>query len=62
MNQIIAQIAKDFDAELIQLPDHFNRLLKHSAPLDFTVEDGVHPTALGHGVIANQWLNLIESN
>lgn len=62
MNQIIAQIAKDFDAELIQLSDHFNRLLKHSAPLDFTVEDGVHPTALGHGVIANQWLNLIESN
>lgn len=60
MNQIIANIANDFKAELIPLSDHFEQLLTESDPLEFTVEDGVHPTPVGHGVIANQWLNRIN--
>lgn len=60
MIAVINQITSDFDADLIPLSEHFNTLVETYDPNLFTVEDGVHPVGVGHGVIASQWLEKLD--
>lgn len=60
MTEILEAVAVEFKAQYIPLHDHFKRLVQTSAAEHFTIEDGVHPTRVGHGVIADQWLELVD--
>lgn len=61
MTEIIEGIATEFNAQYIPLHEHFKQLVKVSPAEHFTIEDGVHPTRVGHGVIASQWLDQVEA-
>ncbi len=49
------RIAKKHGLIYIPLQDKFNELCKQ-APASYWIEDGVHPTAMGHCVIKEEWM------
>ena len=51
----VRRLAVDFDAELIPLDGIFAKAATQ-APAAFWANDGVHPTAAGHSLIAEAWL------
>lgn len=61
MTASIEAVAAEFGAEYIPLHEHFKQLVKVSPAEHFTIEDGVHPTRVGHGVIASKWLDQVVS-
>lgn len=61
MHRVIEAIAKDFQADYIEVDDYLMSLSKEIPPQKLTSNDGIHPTQIGHGVIANLWLENIES-
>lgn len=56
LNKLIESIARDFEADYIRVDDHFMHLTKAIPPQKLTGGDGIHPTRVGHGVIANMWI------
>lgn len=48
-------VAKEYNLEFIPLQDKFNAASK-TAPNEYWLRDGVHPTAAGHQLIKNEWL------
>ena len=60
MSALIEDLAQEFSASYIRLHDEFKELVKQVPAKHFTIEDGVHPTRIGHGVIADRWLHLVE--
>lgn len=52
---IVCNLAKEYDALFIPLQDRFNKVIKIK-PASYWIWDSVHPTYAGHGLIANAWL------
>ncbi len=54
--QIVRRLAREFQAYLVPLDGIFAAACTQAAP-EYWAADGVHPTAAGHGLIADAWLN-----
>jgi len=52
---VVRKLAAEFDAELIPLDGLFAKMATQ-APAAFWAGDGVHPSAAGHALIAEAWL------
>ncbi len=52
-------IAKVNDAVFVPLQEKFDEALK-VAPYDYWTMEGVHPTAAGHNIIKNAWIDAFE--
>ena len=59
IGEMIKDIAKKYETELIPLFDIFKEETIHRPPEDFS-PDCIHPTAFGHAVIAREWLKKFE--
>ncbi len=57
--QVVRQIAKDYNAIFIPLQQVFDDAKKR-APGDFWLADGIHPTLPGHHLIAKAWLDATQ--
>jgi len=57
----IASIALDFDAPLILLQSIFDRAVSR-APAAYWSYDGIHPTHAGFQLIADHWLQTVETH
>ena len=57
--EMVKDIAKKYNTELIPLFDIFKEEMKTRPAEEFS-PDCVHPTALGHAVIAREWLKVFE--
>ena len=53
-NSITHRLAAEFGAEFLDLQKIFNEACEMLSPEHWT-QDGVHPTAAGHRLIANAW-------
>ncbi|HUI91109.1 MAG TPA: SGNH/GDSL hydrolase family protein [Chitinivibrionales bacterium] len=53
--EIVRSLAREFSCILVPLVDAFEKASKRAAP-QYWAEDGVHPTAAGHALIAQAWL------
>lgn len=49
------RIAKKYDLPYIPLQDKFDEACRQ-APASYWLKDGVHPTAMGHWIIKNEWM------
>jgi len=58
--KVVRKLAKEFDTLLVQLDSVFSQAAK-KMPLEFWSTDGVHPTHAGHELIAESWLNNMNS-
>jgi lysophospholipase L1-like esterase len=56
--QIVRDLARGFDARLLAADGIFAQRAATTGP-EFWARDGVHPTAAGHQLIANAWLDLV---
>lgn len=52
-------VAEANDAVFVPLQEKFDEALK-SAPFDYWTTEGVHPTAAGHNIIKNAWIEAFE--
>jgi len=57
--EMISDIAKKYNTELIPLFDIFKEEMKTRPAEEFS-PDCIHPTALGHAIIAREWLKKFE--
>lgn len=57
--EMVKDIAKKYNTELIPLFDIFKEEMKLRPAEEFS-PDCVHPTALGHAIIAREWLKTFE--
>ena len=53
-NSITHRLAAEFGEEFLDLQKIFNEACEMLSPEHWT-QDGVHPTAVGHRLIANAW-------
>lgn len=53
--EAVKRIAKKYNLPLIDTQSAFNEALKKAGP-DYWTMDGVHPTAAGHEIIKNLWI------
>ena len=53
------RIAEKYNLSFISLQDRFNEACEY-APADYWLRDGVHPTAMGHYLIKNEWLKVFK--
>lgn len=54
----VRSLAEEFDAILVPLDGLFAQAISRQAP-SYWSEDGVHPTAAGHELIAEAWLGAV---
>lgn len=59
MNQLIDQLAKQHQCPTVELQGPLLSLGREYGFALYTGSDGVHPTPLGHGVIAQNWLKAL---
>ena len=52
---VVSELAKEYDAVFVPLFDKFLSAIGDGDPSRYT-EDCVHPTAIGHSIIAKEWL------
>ena len=55
------KIAEKYNLKFITLQDKFEKA-EDIAECSYWTAEGVHPTAMGHGIIANALLEAIENN
>ncbi len=55
----VRELAREFNATYVPLDGVFAQAAAQQ-PLDVWARDGVHPTAAGHGLIAQHWLRAME--
>ena len=53
------RVAEKFKLPCVNLQKVFDEELKN-APAEYWSRDGYHPTPMGHGIIAREWLRLFE--
>ena len=53
------KVAKENGLQFVQLQTHFDQALCF-APAEYWLQDGVHPTAAGHELIARQWIRAFQ--
>lgn len=58
--QIVRQLAKEFNTFLVPLDGLLNTKGIMRSFEEYTGDDGVHPTLLGHKVIADAWLSYLN--
>ena len=58
--EIIKQIAREFSAPFVPFKDAIDKYAK-SCPIEKLVWDGVHPTYVGHAILAKEWLTVVEN-
>lgn len=58
---VVKRLAAEYGARFIDLQQAFEEEMKRSGegPLHYTV-DGVHPTPIGHALIADRWIEAFE--
>jgi len=56
---IVRDLARTHRATFVPLQAMFDAA-SHKAPADYWIWDGVHPTAAGHQLIADQWLRVVH--
>ncbi len=53
--RVVHKLAKKYDAKLVPFDEYLNSLIgKHT--IDELADDGIHPSVLGHQLMANLWL------
>lgn len=57
----VKRIAEKFDIPFIPLQEGFEKL-SEICPPDYWLDDGVHPTAMGHAFIKEQWMKCFAEN
>ncbi|NOU64041.1 lysophospholipase [Paenibacillus sp. LMG 31461] len=58
---IVRKLADEFGAVFVPLQSTFNEACMLAEP-SYWIWDGVHPTAAGHGLIAKQWLSVVQQS
>ena len=54
---VVRKLAKEFGARLVPLDGiMMSAFAQKPDPLYWVEKDGVHPTLIGHGIIAKHWL------
>ena len=53
--KVAKKIAEDYGAYFVPLQEKFDEACQ-KAPADYWLRDGVHPTAMGHWIIKNAWM------
>ena len=53
--EVVHRLAAEYGARLVRFDSHFNELAKHQ-PMSELADDGIHPTELGHQIMAELWL------
>jgi lysophospholipase L1-like esterase len=53
---IVEALAREFDAVFVPLQREFDKVARRPSP-EYWIHDGIHPTAPGHRLIAQAWLN-----
>ncbi|MDQ0114458.1 hypothetical protein J2T15_003913 [Paenibacillus harenae] len=59
--RIVRQLAEEYNAVFVPLQEAFD---KASSGMDaaYWLLDGVHPTAVGHELIAREWLSIVQNS
>jgi len=57
--QTVRELAEKYQAIFVPLQQLFNEACER-AEASFWIYDGVHPTAAGHQLIADQWLAIVK--
>ncbi|WP_347838434.1 SGNH/GDSL hydrolase family protein [uncultured Draconibacterium sp.] len=52
---IVKKLAKEFNAILVDFNEVFEKA-QQSAPINYWIWDGIHPTVFGHELMAREWL------
>lgn len=55
----VNRVAEAHSIPYVNLQEKFDEALK-LAPSEYWTKDGCHPTTMGHGIIAQEWLKLFE--
>lgn len=58
--EMAKKIADKHNATFVALQEKFDQVNK-GLPETYWLKDGVHPTAMGHNLIKNEWLNAFEA-
>ena len=56
--EIVRKLSEKFETMLVRLDSVFSEAVKREKPKFWSI-DGVHPTAAGHGLIAQSWLESV---
>jgi lysophospholipase L1-like esterase len=57
--KVAKKLAEDFGAQFVPLQDKFDEACKE-AEATYWLEDGVHPTPMGHWIIKNEWMKAFQ--
>lgn len=60
--QVVRRLVREFQTDFIPLDGLLNDIKIKQKDNCLTREDGVHPTTLGHAIIAKAWLKAIEND
>lgn len=55
---VVHRLAREFDAALVPFDAHLNAEAGRT-PMEHLAEDGIHPTPLGHRIMAGLWLERV---
>ena len=58
--EVVKALAREFAAVFVPFQEEFDQAVK-LAPPEYWASDGVHPTAAGHMLMANAWLNAVNA-
>ena len=59
--EVVRQVAEDFNAIFVPLQDMFDKAAE-LVPAQELIWDCLHPTIMGHELIARQWLRVVEEH
>ncbi|WP_329459327.1 SGNH/GDSL hydrolase family protein [Streptomyces sp. NBC_01497] len=59
--QVVRRLAEEFDAALLPADGLLNQAAREHGGAPAVAGDGVHPTPLGHAVLARAWAGLVET-
>jgi lysophospholipase L1-like esterase len=57
---VVRNLAADFQAKFVPLQTAFDSAAKRTSA-EYWAADGVHPTCAGHGLMANTWIEAVNS-
>ena len=59
--KIVKSLANEFNAVFVPVQERMEEVLQE-IDTEYIIWDGVHPTLVGHGVIAEQWYKTVEKS
>lgn len=54
------RVAEKYNLKFVKLQEKFDEAMKEYPEASYWLEDGVHPTAMGHQIIADEWEKAFE--